>query len=147
MNRRILYAALGASLLLCLANLSSAADGKAAATDDSAAVSKAKEPARKVGAKPEAKSKKAAKVKLVNINGASKEELMKLPGVSAADADKIIAGRPYGSKAWLVSHKILSEDTYQLIKGLVIATQPNKDAAKNAAQYPQQSAPKNAPKK
>ncbi len=33
----------------------------------------------------------------ININNASKEELIKLPGVGGATADKIIANRPYKS--------------------------------------------------
>jgi len=140
MKIRTLYAALSAALLLCFANGSFAAEATPAAAD--AAMSKVKEPAKKPAAKLKAKKKAAAKVKLVNINGASKEELMKLPNVSEADAAKIIAGRPYGSKAWLVSHKILSEGTYYGLKGLVIAKQPNKNAAKNAALYEAKGAAK-----
>jgi hypothetical protein len=37
-----------------------------------------------------------------------KVALSKLPGISATDADNIIANRPYGSKAWLVSNKVLN---------------------------------------
>ena len=55
-----------------------------------------------------AKAKAAAKIKLVDINSASKAELMKLPGVSAAIADKIVAHRPYNSKARLVTEKIIT---------------------------------------
>ena len=143
MNRRTLYAALSASLLLCFANLSFAADKTPDSADDSATMHKAKEASKKPNAELEAKRKAAAKIKLVNINGASKEELMKLPNISEADAEKIIAGRPYATKAHLLTHKVLPEGTYLAVKGLVIAKQPSKDAAKNAALY----APKNAPKK
>lgn len=135
MKRSILYAALSATFLFCAANFSYAADKAPAAADNGATMQKAKEPAKKPGAKIAAKKKAAAKVKLVDINGASKEDLMKLPNVSEADAGKIIAGRPYASKAWLLTHKILPEGTYIAVKGLVIAKQPNKDAAKNAALY------------
>lgn len=38
-------------------------------------------------------------------------------------------GWPYGSKAWLASHNILPTDKYPAIKDLVIAKQPNKEAA------------------
>ena len=86
-----------------------------------------------------AKRKAAAKIQLVDINSAKKVELKKLPGISDTDADKIIAGRPYGSKAWLVTHKILPEATYQAVHGRIIAKQPFADGDKNAALY----APKN----
>ena len=85
-----------------------------------------------------AKREAAAKIKLVDINSASKEELMKLPDISEADAAKIIAGRPYGSKVWLMTHKVLPEGKYPVIKDLIVAKQPYKDAAKNAALYSKQ---------
>ncbi|MCX7171645.1 MAG: helix-hairpin-helix domain-containing protein, partial [Proteobacteria bacterium] len=85
----------------------------------------------------------AAKIKLVDINGASAEQLKTLPGVSDAEAAKIIAGRPYATKAHLVTRNIIPVGTYEGLKKQVIAKQPNKDAADNAALY----APKAAPKK
>lgn len=82
-----------------------------------------------------AKKEAAAKIKLVDINSATKEELMTLPNISDADAAKIIAGRPYGSKSWLMTHNILPEGTYVTLKALVVAKQPYQDGAKNAALY------------
>ena len=81
------------------------------------------------------KSQAAAKIKLIDINSAKKDELKALPGITDADAAKIVASRPYGSKAWLVSDNILTEEKYLAINKLVIAKQPYKDAAKNAALY------------
>ena len=81
------------------------------------------------------KSQAAAKIKLIDINSAKKEELKTLPGITDADAAKIIASRPYGSKAWLASDNILTQEQYLAISKLVIAKQPYKDAAKNAALY------------
>ena len=52
---------------------------------------------------------------------------MKLAGISAAEADKIIAGRPFGSKAWLVSNKIIPVETYQAVKGLIVCKLSQKD--------------------
>ena len=53
-------------------------------------------------------SPSATKINLVDINSATRSELKQLPGITEADAAKIIAGRPYGSKAQLVSHNIIS---------------------------------------
>lgn len=120
MNHRILKATLIASALLFSASLSFAAENKAPAAEQSKAIGKKSEKSAKV------KRAKAAKVKLVDINGADKAELKTLPGISDADAEKIIAGRPYLSKANLVTHKIISLGVYQQLKEKVIAKQKKK---------------------
>lgn len=82
------------------------------------------EEATAVNGKTDSKpTKAAARIKLVNINGASRKELMKLPGISQADADKIIVGRPYGSKAWLVTRNIIPSEVYEGIKKQIVAKQ------------------------
>jgi competence protein ComEA len=67
-------------------------------------------------------SEKAAVAK-IDINSATKEELMKLPGVGDATADKIIAGRPYKTKAELSSKKIVGPKAYAKIRSQIIAKQ------------------------
>jgi competence protein ComEA len=114
--RSLLFAA---ALLLC-ASVAVAVEDKAATSADTKAVSGAKAPEKSAKAKD---TKSSAKVKLVDINSASKKELMTLPGISGADADKIIAGRPYLSKAHLVTHDIVSRPTYETIKTKVVAKQ------------------------
>ena len=143
MKHKALLAVLCASLLFCATNFSHAADNIDDPSDDSVTVRKAKEPSLKPDPKIEAKKKEAAKIKLVDINGATSGELKKLPGITDAEAAKIIAGRPYGSKAHLVSRNIVTREVYENLKKLVVAKQPNKDAAANAALY----APKITPKK
>jgi DNA uptake protein ComE-like DNA-binding protein len=76
--------------------------------------------------------KAGPKVKLVDINTANKSTLMKLPGITDTDADKIIANRPYGSKAWLVTNKVVGAKTYGAIKTLIEAKQALKSAEKKA---------------
>jgi DNA uptake protein ComE-like DNA-binding protein len=133
MKRSFISLALTTAALLLGSHLAFAASTQAVAPQVSA--SKAKASPNSAKGKPVARSKLVAKGKLVDINGASSAELKKLPGVNDATAAKIIAGRPYGSKAWLVSHNIVDRATYEGLKENVIAKQPNKDAAKNAALY------------
>jgi competence protein ComEA len=59
--------------------------------------------------------------KLVNINSASRAQLMELPGVTGDRADKIIAGRPYQRTDELVSRGIMSRSEYDKISGQVMA--------------------------
>ena len=103
-----------------------AADNKAAAPQEAA--SKAK--ANPTSAVSVAKRKAAAKIKLVDINSAGKAELKTLPGIGDAEADKIIAGRPYLTKAHLTTHNIVSRELYEKLKTLVIAKQNKATAAK-----------------
>lgn len=62
--------------------------------------------------------------KLVDINSATKAELKKLPGITDELADRIIAGRPYGSKAWLTTKNIIPAQNYDAIRQLIAAKNP-----------------------
>lgn len=61
---------------------------------------------------------------LLDVNSASEEELRKLPGVNAAVARRIIAGRPYAQTSLLLSKKIVAKGVYDRIKDQVVAAQP-----------------------
>lgn len=87
-------------------------------------------PAAKTGRA--ARAKVAPQVKLTDINNATKAELMTLPSITDALANKIIAGRPYGSKSHLLTRQILPGVNYDAVKGRVIAKQPFAEASKNA---------------
>jgi len=65
----------------------------------------------------------------IELNNASRAQLETLPGIGRVESARIIAGRPYGSKAWLVTNKILDPYAYSNIKQLIVAGQLSKDAA------------------
>jgi competence protein ComEA len=147
MKYRFIPATLAAVAALSFAGAPLAADSKAAAPKPAASAASSANPASP-GSAASAATKgghKSARVankpapppasKLVDINSATAKELKKLPGIKDAEAAKIIAGRPYASKAWLVSKDIVDAPTYEAIKPLIIAKQPYKDAASNAALY------------
>ena len=84
----------------------------------------AAEPAKAAPAdKPAHSSKSHAAMHKTDINAASREDLMKLPGITDAVADKIIAARPFKSKAELASKKVLTAKEYAKIRAMVIAKQ------------------------
>jgi competence protein ComEA len=68
-------------------------------------------------------------IKPVDINSASKAQLMSLPGIGDAEAKKIIAGRPFRSKARLVADNILSQAAYNALKGRIVAVQKKQPSA------------------
>lgn len=129
MKYRIIKTALVALTLSMCAGLGLAAESQPP---------KAKQTAASDAAKPAAKKAKAAapRVEPVDINSASKDELKKLPGIGDTEADKIIAGRPYLTKAHLVTHNVIPAGLYQSLRDLVVARQKDakfgKDAKKDA---------------
>jgi hypothetical protein len=68
----------------------------------------------------------------VDVNSASKEQLMTLPGITAARADKIIARRPYKAKADLLRKKAVTQAAYKKIASRVVVTAAVKQAAVKA---------------
>lgn len=60
--------------------------------------------------------------KPLDLNSASREDLAALPGINAADADKIVEGRPYDSPNDLLSRRILSKAKFDQIADRVKAT-------------------------
>jgi DNA uptake protein ComE-like DNA-binding protein len=60
--------------------------------------------------------------KTVNINKASREDLLNLPGITQREADRIVAERPFDSTHDLVGRKIVSEAEFDKIRQQITAT-------------------------
>ena len=123
MKRSVIPSVLIAATLLLSASLSCAAESNHWGAGNIVPADKPKTETK--GAKA-----KNTKVKVVDINSASKASLKTLPGIGDAEAAKIIAGRPYLSKAELVTENALPREVYEGIKALIVAKQNEATAAK-----------------
>lgn len=62
----------------------------------------------------------------LDLNTASRDQLLALPGVSAGIADRIVASRPFTGTADLVSRGILTQAQYTLLQSrLTVSTTPH----------------------
>jgi DNA uptake protein ComE-like DNA-binding protein len=61
----------------------------------------------------------AGPIKPIDLNTASIEQLVALPGISATLAQQIIEGRPYNAKTDLAQKHILSDAAYDRIQNLI----------------------------
>src|SRR5205807_7088372 len=59
--------------------------------------------------------------KPLDLNSATKEQLQSLPGMTAVEADRVIAGRPYDDPNDLVKRHILAKAEYDKIADQVTA--------------------------
>jgi DNA uptake protein ComE-like DNA-binding protein len=59
----------------------------------------------------------------IDINHASVEELLKIPGMTLSWAGRIVRFRPYRTKQDLFEHGIVTGEVYERIKDFVIAHQ------------------------
>ena len=59
--------------------------------------------------------------KQLDLNAATKDQLLSLPGVTAAEADRVIAGRPYSETGDLVTRRIMPKTEYDKIANRLTA--------------------------
>lgn len=62
-----------------------------------------------------------AAVKSINLNTAPKDQLTTLPGITPAQADRIIAGRPYNASNDVVTKRVMSKTEYDKISDRITA--------------------------
>ena len=121
LTSRLLLLAFIACLAVPLAHAQSAPDSMAAGE-------KKEEPKPAPVVKTE-KAMKKMKIVKVDINSAEKEDLLEVKGIDDATADKIIAGRPYTSKAQLKTKNIVDAKTYKMISSHLVAKKAKKMAS------------------
>jgi competence protein ComEA len=59
--------------------------------------------------------------KQLDLNTATKDQLLNLPGVTAAEADRVIAGRPYSETRDVVTRHIMAKIEYDKIADRITA--------------------------
>ena len=59
--------------------------------------------------------------KPLDLNTATKEQLLSLPGVTSAEADRVITGRPYNEPGEVVTRRIIPKAEYDKIADRVTA--------------------------
>jgi DNA uptake protein ComE-like DNA-binding protein len=132
MKSKILLAALAAMLLAGCATHQDTAKTRHEAADDTA---KLKEEGKKAGIELRKGAEEARRqgtaiaegvregwnsADKVDINSASKAQLMSLPGMDDDSARRIITGRPYHTRDELETRSVVSEDLYAKIKDKVL---------------------------
>jgi DNA uptake protein ComE-like DNA-binding protein len=105
---------------------SAAPKADAAAKSASATATKAADQTKSSAASASKETKKEAEAKAsemakYDLNTASKDDLMKIPGIGTATADKIVAGRPWKQKSDLVHKGVMNKAMYDKASPYMIA--------------------------
>ncbi len=70
---------------------------------------------------------------ILDLNSATRDQLVAFPGIGAAYADKIINNRPFKQRSELVSRKIMPDRAYLAIKKWLVPTSEDAKAEEAAA--------------
>ena len=76
------------------------------------------------GARPAAPAAAPAASGLIDLNSASRDDLMSLDGIGEVRADAIIRARPFKAKTELVERRLIPEALYEKIADKVMARPP-----------------------
>jgi competence protein ComEA len=127
----MVLALLASTLSIAGAQMSSSAGTSSApAKSASATATKTEDQAKSSATSATKETKKEAEAKAsemakYDLNKASKDDLMKIPGIGAATADKIVAGRPWKQKSDLVHKGIMNKAMYEKASPYMIAHAPS----------------------
>jgi competence protein ComEA len=129
-NIIVLRGIVGAILVLLAADSMAATTAAPGTTSTTSAQQPGTKPAQPATAQPATQKKKKQQApipvsQIIDVNSASKQQLKTLPGIGEAEADKIIANRPYPSKVETVTKGAIPHGIYIQIKDRIIAKQPN----------------------
>ena len=81
------------------------------------------------------KHSSSTKAPKIDLNTASKDDLMKCPGMTSDTADKIIAARPFKSKGELESKKIVTKAEYnKMASHFVVHTEKSSKSSSKPAE-------------
>ncbi len=138
-SRIHMLSALAVAVMLPVAAYAAQGTAKSSTTAPKASATQAT--SAKHAAHPARLASKTKRAPAVDINSASKEDLMKLPGITDEVAEKIIAGRPYKTKTELTKKNVLTKAEYSKVRSHVIAKQEAKAPEAKSMSTPETKAP------
>ena len=115
MNRKASLLLLGSCLMVIAGCTNSSPDQIRQKTAEETAAVKRDTKAVAEGLKDGFSSKRS-----IDLNKASKQDLVSLPGITSQKADRIIAERPYANAHQLVTRHVLSADEYLQVQDRVV---------------------------